>query len=59
MNELLINKSKVKDAIKKAKDVNISGEFYEALSDNIHVMCVAAIERCFLNNRKTLKKQDV
>lgn len=56
MAELIISKSKTKEAVKKC---NVSGEFYGALDRKVKDLIAAAERRAVANNRKTVKPQDL
>ncbi|MEK7705022.1 MAG: hypothetical protein AAB426_08690 [Myxococcota bacterium] len=56
--EILVIGSKVKDAV-KAKGCQSSGDLIEALSDKLHVMIEAAIERAKANGRATVRPYDL
>ena len=54
--ELIISKSRVKNAVKKC---NVGGEFYGALDAAVRVLIKGAEERALGNKRKTLKAVDL
>jgi histone H3/H4 len=54
--EMIIVKSKVKEVV---KDVNVSGDFSEALNEFAVEQIKAAEKRAAANNRKTLQAKDV
>ena len=54
--ELIISKSRTKDAVKKC---NVSGEFYGALDKKVRELLLAAESRALSNKRKTLRPQDL
>jgi histone H3/H4 len=54
--ELIISKSRTKDAVKKC---NVSGDFYGALDKRVREMLTAAETRALANKRKTLRPQDI
>lgn len=56
--EVVVVGSKVKDAI-KAKGCQSSGDLVEAISDKVHDMIVAAIERAKANGRATVRPYDL
>ena len=56
MAELIISKSKTKEAVKKC---NVSGEFYGALDRKVKDLIAAAERRAMANKRKTVKAQDL
>ncbi len=56
MAELIISKTKTKDAVKKC---NVSGEFYGALDKKVKELVAAAEKRAMANGRKTVKAQDL
>lgn len=53
---MLIVKSKVKDVV---EDVNVGGDFAEALNREVIALVKKAVERCKANGRKTLRPQDL
>jgi len=56
MADLIISKSKTKEAVKKC---NVSGEFYGELDKKVRDLIAAAEKRAMANNRKTVKAQDL
>jgi histone H3/H4 len=56
MAELIISKSKTKEAVKKC---NVAGEFYGALDKRVKEIIAAAEKRAMANGRKTVKAQDL
>lgn len=56
MAELIISKSKTKEAVKKC---NVAGEFYEALDKKVKEIIAGAERRAMANGRKTVKAQDL
>jgi histone H3/H4 len=54
--ELIISKSRTKDAVKKC---NVSGDFYGALDKKVRDLITSAEGRALANKRKTLKPQDL
>lgn len=54
--ELIISKSRTKDAVKKC---NVSGDFYAALDKRVREMLTGAESRALANKRKTLRPQDI
>ena len=58
--ECLIVKAKMKEHIKeKYKDVNISGEFADALSKRAESIIKEAVARAKANGRKTVQDRDL
>jgi len=55
-DEMIVVKSKIKSVV---TDVNISGDFVQALNDEAIKLVKKAKERCVANGRKTLKPQDL
>jgi len=58
MAELLVVGSKVREVIKKG-DMNMSGEFLDALSKKVEEEVKRAIERAKANGRKTVRENDL
>jgi len=58
MAELLVVGSKVREVIKKG-DMNMSGEFLDALSKKVEGEVKRAIERAKANGRKTVRENDL
>ena len=58
MTEILVVQSKVKDYL-KTKNVNVSGDFAEALSKHVAKELDMAVERCKANGRKTVRGYDI
>ncbi|OYT43744.1 MAG: DUF1931 domain-containing protein [Candidatus Aenigmarchaeota archaeon ex4484_56] len=58
MAEMLVVQSKVKDVVKE-EDMNMSGDFAEALSTKVEKLIKDAIERAKANGRKTLRGYDL
>lgn len=56
--EIVVVASKVKDAI-KAKQCMTSGDLVEALSEKVHDMLEAAVERAKANKRTTVRPSDL
>ena len=56
MAELLVVRSKIKDV---AKDVNVSGDFAEALSAEVEKLIIKATERAKANKRSTIQPRDL
>jgi hypothetical protein len=54
--ELIISKSRTKDAVKKC---NVSGDFYGALDKKVREILAGAEGRALANKRKTLRPQDL
>lgn len=53
---MLIVKSKIKEAV---EDVNVGGDFVDALNLEVIALLQKAAKRCKENGRKTLKPQDL
>ncbi len=58
MTEMLVVQSKVKEVVKKA-DVNVAGDFADALSTKVDGMIREAANRAKANGRKTLRSYDL
>jgi histone H3/H4 len=56
MSELLVIRSKLKDAV---KGLNISGDFADALDHRVRELINQAVERAKANNRKTVMGKDI
>lgn len=56
--EILVVGSKVKDVIRDA-GLRSDGELIQAVSDKVHELLGAAIERCKSNNRSTVRPHDL
>ena len=56
MSELLVVRSKIKD---EAKNMNVSGDFAEALSKVVSTLVKDACRRAKDNGRATLKARDL
>ena len=56
--EIVVVGSKIKDAI-KAKGCQSSGDLIEAISDKVHDMIVASIERAKANGHATVRPYDL
>lgn len=56
MAELLVVRSKIKDV---AKDVNVSGDFADALSKEVEHLISKAVERAKANKRSTIQPRDL
>ena len=54
--ELIISKSRTKDAVKKC---NVSSDFYGALDEKVREMIKGAEARALGNSRKTLRPHDL
>ncbi len=55
MTELLVVRSKIKECT----DLNVAGNFADALSEKVRVMIMDAEKRARGNGRKTLKPEDL
>jgi len=56
MTDSLVVRSKIKDYI---KDMNVSGDFSEALSKKCEQLIKDAIERAKANGRRTVQSRDL
>lgn len=56
MAELLVVRSKIKDF---AKNMNVSGDFAEALSSKVEMLVKEACKRASENGRKTVQSRDL
>ncbi|MEM7153080.1 MAG: hypothetical protein AAF799_09560 [Myxococcota bacterium] len=56
--EIVVVGSKVKEVIKEA-GLRSDGELVQAVSDKVHELLEAAIERCQSNNRSTVRPHDL
>lgn len=56
--EVLVVGSKVKDVIRDA-ELRSDGELVQAVSEKVHEILEAAIERCRSNNRSTVRPHDL
>lgn len=56
MSELLVVRSKLKDV---AKDMNVAGNFAEALSKEVERIVKRACERAKANGRRTIQDRDI
>ena len=56
--ENLVVGSKVKEVIRNA-GLRSDGELVQAVSEKVHEMLQAAVERCKANNRSTVRKHDL
>ena len=56
MSELLVVRSKIKDV---AKDMNVSGDFGEALSEKTEQLIKDAVRRAKENKRSTIQPRDL
>ena len=53
---MLVVKSKIKEV---AEEVNVSGDFAEALNKKVEALILEACERCKANGRKTVQSKDL
>jgi histone H3/H4 len=53
---MLVVKSKIKDF---ATDLNVAGDFAEALDKRIETLILEACNRCKANGRKTIQARDL
>jgi len=58
MTEVIVVQSKVKDVIKNT-DMNMAGDFAEALSKRVEAMVKDACKRANENGRKTVRGYDL
>jgi len=58
MGDVLVVQSKVREVVKNA-DVNMSGDFVDALSKKVEEMIKQAINRAKANGRKTIRGYDL
>lgn len=56
--EIVVVGSKVKEVVKEA-NLRSDGELVQAVSDKVHELLGAAIERCKSNNRSTVRPHDL
>lgn len=56
---MMIVASTTKSQIKEHGDVNVSGDFVEALSREVDQLLAAAVRRCLANKRKTVRPDDL
>ncbi len=56
MADLLVVKAKIKDF---AKDVNVAGDFADALSKKVEGLIKDAVARAKANGRKTIQPKDL
>ena len=56
MTELLVVRSKIKDV---AKDMNVAGDFADALSVKVEQLIKDAIKRAQENKRRTIMAHDI
>ena len=56
MSELVVVRSKIKDV---AKGMNVSGDFAEALSEEVENLIKKAVERSKANKRSTIQPRDL
>lgn len=55
----LVRVSSMKEYIKGAADVNVSGELVEAVNGKLAEVLADAVDRCLGNNRKTVRPVDL
>ncbi len=53
---MLVVKSKIKEIV---KDLNVAGDFAEALDKKVEALILEACERCKANGRKTVQARDL
>lgn len=56
---MMVRVSTLKEFIKGEADVNVSGDFPEAVNEELANVVRGAISRCGANNRKTLRPADL
>ncbi len=56
--EIVVVGSKVKEVI-KAAELRSDGNLVQAISDKVHDLLEAAVERCRANNRSTVRPHDL
>ena len=56
---MMVRVSTLKEFIKGSSDVNVSGEFAEAVNEHVAKAVQSAIERCTGNGRKTVRAVDL
>ena len=56
---MMLTQSKVKEFAKETADVNVGGDFMDALNGEVADLVQRAVARCSDNGRNTLKAQDV
>lgn len=56
MAELLVVKAKIKDFV---GDMNVAGDFAEALSEKVEALIKEAAKRADANGRKTVQPKDL
>jgi hypothetical protein len=56
--EMLLVQSKVRDIIRE-NGLRTTDEFLAALNEHLHATVTAAMRRCRLNERQTLRDQDI
>lgn len=60
MGELLVVRSKIKEYAKVGKDqLNVSGDFADALSKEVEELVRRAAKRAVANGRSTVKDRDL
>jgi histone H3/H4 len=59
MADVLIVSSKVRKFISEKAEFNTSAEFLEALSKQVELVCLDAIEKAKAGKRKTVKARDI
>jgi len=53
---MLVVKSKIKESV---DDMNVSGDFADALDKEVEALIKRAVERCKANGRKTVQARDL
>ena len=56
MADLLVVRSKIKDV---AEGMNVSGDFADALSNEVNALIKKAVERAKANKRSTIQPRDL
>jgi hypothetical protein len=56
--EIVVVGSKIKDVIKEA-GLRSDGELIQAVSDKVHDLLAAAVDRCQKNSRSTVRPHDL
>ena len=59
VRETLIVKSKVREYVKTLGEFNVSGDFVEALNDQVGKIIASATRRTAANSRKTVAAKDL
>jgi len=59
VKEMLIVKSKIREYVKSLGEFNVSGDFVEALNQEVAHLIKKATKRTQANQRKTLSARDI